>query len=253
MTVGRLADPLTDPSPYARIMFMVVVSLVLALLAPVAPVVEPCVDVQVIGARGSGQAPGFGEQVAPVVEVVETTLAVTGRSVDAVPLAYPALSLADSFGLALFTGEYEASVRSGADALLALMAETASVCPTTEFVLIGYSQGAQAIKAALEDQAPGPRIAGVVLLADPTRDHEQAGIVRLGDPTVERPGAFGAVALPDHVRAVTIDVCAAGDGVCERGRSGLAAHTRGYDDAGEAVAVRLLAEVEDRLSQPAIR
>ncbi|MFO7699206.1 MAG: hypothetical protein R6W79_01180, partial [Acidimicrobiia bacterium] len=64
-----------------------------------------------------------------------------------------------------------------------------------------------------------------------TRDPLQTGVVRLGDPTTERTAAFGAISLPDHVRTVTVDVCAAGDGICERGRRDLLAHTEGYRDA----------------------
>lgn len=229
------------------------IALVLALIVPSPVVRGTCVDSVVIGARGSGQPAGFGDQVAPVVEAIAMALSATGRTVDTMPLDYPALSLADSFGLALFTGEYEGSVLAGADALLGAMAATALRCPSTEFVLVGYSQGAQVIKSALADSVPSSRIAGVVLLADPTRDHLQPGVARLGDPTRERPGAFGAVSLPDHLRAVSVDVCAPGDGVCERGRDSLLAHTRGYDDAASMVAVVVAAELGDRLSGPALR
>lgn len=177
----------------------------------------------------------------------------TGRSAAASPVDYPALSLADSFGLALFTGEYAASVEAGGEALLAEMRAIAAACPSTEFVVVGYSQGAQAIKAALEELRPELAIASIVLLADPTRDPEQPGITRLGDPAGERSGALGAVAIADHLRAVTIDMCAPGDGVCERGRQGLLAHSRGYVDAPELVTRLVLAEFAERLRAPAFR
>ena len=228
---------------------MLVVSLVFP--APVRS--DGCPDVQVIGIRGSGQPAGFGAQVGPVVEAVERALAATGRSVDSAALEYPALSLADSFGLALFTGEYDASVRAGADALLAEFADVALACPGTRFVVIGYSQGAQVAKAALADAVPSQRIAAVVLLADPTRDPAQPGIVRLGDPAGLRPGAFGAVPLPDHLRSVAIDVCAPGDGVCERGRTALLAHTEGYADAPDTVVPWLVAELDDAVVGPRLR
>lgn len=229
-----------------------VAAVLLTLLFPLSPGSGDagCVDAHVIGVRGSGQAPGFGDQAAPVVESVVETLAASGRTVDTVALDYPALSLADSFGLALFTGEYDDSVRAGASALLASLASTATRCPRTEFVLVGYSQGAQVIKTALADAPPLRRITGIVLLADPTRDHRQAGIVRLGDPAVERPGAFGALPLPDHLRAVTLDVCAPGDGICERGRSDLRAHTGGYGTADTDIAPAFAAELADRLRRP---
>ncbi len=252
-TVGDRGDPLDGRRPYARIMVLAVLSLLVALLLPAPVAGGPCSDVLVIGARGSGQPAGYGEQVGPVVDAAVEALSSTGRSVEAIPLDYPALSLADSFGFALFNGEYEASVQAGARAVRDQMQASAGECPSTEFVLIGYSQGAQAIKAALVDTQPSLRITAVVLLADPTRDHEQPGVLRLGDPTVERPGAFGAVPLPDHVRAVSIDVCAPGDGVCERGRDGLIAHSRGYDDVEATVASAIRSEVADRLRQPRLR
>ena len=230
-----------------------VFALLVSLILPAPFARGACDDVRVIGIRGSGQPPGFGEQVEPVVEAVGAAMTSTGRTVESVPLEYPALSLADSFGLALFTGEYEASVVAGAEALLADLEATADRCPDTEFVLVGYSQGAQVIKAALADSVPLRHIAGLILLADPTRDHRQAGVARLGDPTVERPGAFGAVPVPDHLRALTVDVCAPGDGVCERGRDSLFAHTRGYDDAAPGIVSFLVAELDDRLRGPALR
>jgi deoxycytidine triphosphate deaminase len=55
------------------------------------------------------------------------------------------------------------------------------------------------------------------------------------------------LALPDHVRAVTVDVCAEGDGVCERGRRSLVAHTEGYADAGTLVTPYVLSDLSQRL------
>ncbi|MGI9529206.1 MAG: cutinase family protein, partial [Acidimicrobiia bacterium] len=137
-------------------------------------------------------------------------------------------------------------VNAGVDALRATLEPAEAVCPSTEFLLVGYSQGAQVIKSTLTGVQPSVPIAGVVLLADPTRDATQRGIVRLGDPLAERNGAFGAIALPQHVSAVAVDVCAAGDGVCERGRQSFTAHVDGYDAAPELVVSFVLAELDSR-------
>ena len=228
-------------------MMVSTLALTLALLAPVAAAPDGCADVHIVGVRGSGQSSGFGEQVGRVVVGIEAALAARGITVTSEALDYPAISVSDSFGLVLLTGDYDRSVSAGVDALRTTLGTTAPSCRSPEFLLVGYSQGAQVIKTALADAEPTVPIAGVVLLADPTRDTTQKGIVRLGDPAIERDGAFGAIRLPHHVSAVAVDVCAVGDGVCERGRQSFAAHTDGYGDASQLAVPYLLAELDSRL------
>ena len=228
-------------------MAAVIAALIAVLLVPVSYGSDACADVHLIGARGSGQPEGFGPQAGPVVDTIEASLQARGLSVEAAPLDYPAISVSDSFGLVLLTGDYARSVRAGVIELIAEMTRVARECPQSDLVLVGYSQGAQVIKVALEDLPPVHRVSGVVLLADPTRDRSQLGIARLGDPAVERSGSFGAVALPDHFRSVTVDFCADGDGVCERGRSSLVAHVEGYVDAPSLIVPFIEAEFDDRL------
>jgi hypothetical protein len=234
-------------------MAFAVAALVLSLLLPVTYAPDPCPDVHIIGVRGSGQS-GYGEQVAGMVDATVEAVTAQGRSVVFESLPYPAISITDSFGLVLLNGDYERSVLAGVDALGASLESITASCPRSDLVLVGYSQGAQVIKRALEASQPDHRIASVVLLADPTRDPGQRGILRLGDPSVEREGSFGPVALPDHIRTVAIDVCAVGDAVCERGRNDLRAHIDGYDDAPGAVIPWLLADLAQRVaSSSAVR
>ena len=229
-------------------MFAAALALVFALLVPVPFGSSDCSDVHVIGARGSGQPAGYGEQVGPIVDAVLDSAWSQGRSATAAALDYPAISVSDSFGLVLLTGDYDASVRAGVGALIGAIDERRVSCPSSDLVLVGYSQGAQVIKLALADAPSATRIAAVVLLADPTRNPDDVGLVRLGDPTLEAEGAFGAIALPDFFRTVAIDVCAEGDGVCERTRRSLTAHTEGYQDAAQHVVPWLRAEFDDRLA-----
>ncbi|MDJ0791781.1 MAG: cutinase family protein [Acidimicrobiia bacterium] len=228
-------------------MVAVIAAIIFSLLVPVTSESSDCADVYVIGARGSGQPAGYGDQVAPAVDAIVSTLSGSGLDVAPEPLDYPAISVSDSFGLVLLTGDYARSVQAGAIELIARLARISSACPESDIVLVGYSQGAQVIKTALDGVPPRYRISSIVLLADPTRDPSQAGIVRLGDPSVERTGSFGPIGLADHLRAVAIDVCADGDGVCERGRSSLVAHTEGYAGAGAWIAPVVAAEFADRL------
>lgn len=216
-------------------MFSVAFALVVALLNPVIDVDPECWAVEIIGVRGSGQV-GYGEQVRPVVDTVHRSLASAGHSVRISPLDYTAVSVSDSFGFVLLNGEYDRSVMDGVSALQSTLRSIKAACPATDIVLIAYSQGAQVVKTALEGTAPIHRIASIVLMADPTRDSAQRGITRLGDPKLERDGSFGAIALPDYARVVAIDVCAAGDGICERGRRSFTAHTFGYADVAPLVA-----------------
>jgi Cutinase len=224
-----------------------IVAVLLVLLTPVTPAGGACPDTSIIGARGSGQS-GYGDQVGGVVEAAMTSLATLGRSVTADALDYPAISITDSFGLALFNGDYERSVEAGVEALEASLSDIATRCPATEVVLVGYSQGSQVIKLALQGVDPRLRIGGVILLADPMRDPTQRGIVRLGNPAVDRDGTFGALAVPERMRPVTIDVCADGDGICERGRRGFTAHIDGYTDAAVEVIPYLIADLDQRRS-----
>ena len=201
---------------------------------------EPgCSDVQIVGVRGSGQS-GYGEQVGDVVRTLERDIGASGRSVSAVALEYPAISISDSFGLVLLTGEYDRSVAAGMAELRLTVDDVTDSCRETQIVLIGYSQGAQVIKQTMENTVPDARIASVVLLADPTRDPSQFGLTRLGDSENERGGSFGAVALPGYLRTVAVDVCVDADGICERGVFGFFAHTDGYAAFSEIVALRVM-------------
>lgn len=218
-----------------------IVSLLLALaLVPSVHVEAPeCPDVQIVGVRGSGQF-GFGEQVDAVVSSLETKVRGSGRSVTAESLAYPAISISDSFGLVLLNGQYDESVRLGAESLQTLLGAASVACPETHIVLVGYSQGAQVIKIALADPPPASRIAAVAMLADPTREPSQRGVVRLGGRTGLRGGSFDQILLPGRLRPITVDVCAPEDSICEQGGLGFAAHIEGYAEFSETVVSRLM-------------
>ena len=221
-------------------MFAPVIALVISLLIPaqIAGVSE-CEDVHIIGVRGSGQT-DYGDQVGAVVTEAARSIRQTGRTLAGHALDYPAISISDSFGLVLLNGEYDRSVQVGVGSLLFDLDALRDECPHTRIILIGYSQGSQVIKTAMEDRSPVDRIASVVLLADPTRETTQQGIVRLGSEG-EGSGAFGALLLPEHLRTVAIDVCADGDGVC--GRGGFLSHLDGYENLAGSIVRYVLSEL----------
>jgi hypothetical protein len=234
------ATLVSENGTYAQGVFAPVFALVVALLIPAHQAgISGCEDVHIVGARGSGQV-GYGEQVGAVVSKTATSVRESGQTVHAYSLDYPAISISDSFGLVLLNGEYTRSVNAGAEALISELDSIRSECPQTQVILIGYSQGSQVIKTAMENRPPIDRIASVVLLADPTREISQRGIFRLGS-LLEGAGAFGSIKLPDHLRTVTVDICADGDGVC--GTGGFLSHIEGYTDLSDAIVRYVLNEL----------
>lgn len=240
VTLCPSSRPISGPGTYAHKMMIPVLALVATLLLPVhAASVDGCADVHIIGARGSGQT-GYGDQVGAVVSESAAKIRQTGRTVDTHSLDYPAISISDSFGLVLLNGDYARSVAAGAAALRADLDTLRERCPQTPIILVGYSQGSQAIKQALADRPPIDRISSVVLLADPTRDITQLGVMRIG-ADAEGSGAFGSVMLPEHLRTVALDVCAVGDGVC--GVGSFLAHIDGYESLAGPIAGQILGEL----------
>ena len=149
------------------------------------------------------------------------------------------------------------TARVQVEAELATMLEQ---CPEQAVVLAGESQGAGVVHRVLrgveDDPSVAGRLAGAVLVSDPNRVGGTAATL-LGEPRAPRAGAGVLTALtrgvadvptPTQDIAVT-SVCAAGDLVCDLGRSpvssALAAHAS-YDlrPGRSAVrdAARLLAE-----------
>ena len=226
-------------------MMFAALSLALALLYPFAPSgVDGCSDVALIGVSGSGQT-GYGEQVKGVVDRVTDEGESLGMSVVAKPLEYPAVSISDNFGLALFNGDYNRSVSIGAANLIDALDELGRDCPRTQVVVIGYSQGAQVIKTAMADRAPVDRLAGVVLLADPSRDTLQIGVLRIGN--LDGIGALASNPLAEHIRTLTIDVCALTDAVCSGGGLDFESHIKGYEETPDAVVDRITRNLEQSL------
>ena len=196
-----------------------------------------CPDVEVLGARGTTERPGFGVLLGPLAQQLTRELP---QSVRSTPVDYPA-----SFN-------YTASVRQGVTSLAAGVQRTAAACENTKFVLIGYSQGANVVGDALAGRAVRGRAAGQPAIPAGLGDRV-AAVILFGDPTFTagedfnvgngtRSGIFprGAGRL-DTFADRTQSFCNRNDRFCQGGTS-LAAHldyNKFLDDATEFVGRQL--------------
>ncbi|MGE2835918.1 cutinase family protein [Mycobacterium sp. SMC-4] len=162
---------------------------------------DPCPDIEVIFARGTGAPPGLGWLGDAFVDSLRGK--VGGRSVGAYAVNYPA-----SF-------DFDASAPAGAADAAARVRHMAANCPDTRLVLGGNSQGAGVIDLITVDPQPLGRwtptplppeladhVAAVAVFGNPLRN------VRGGGPLPEKSGTFGPK---------TIDMCAVDDLFCSRG------------------------------------
>ncbi|OBB89807.1 cutinase family protein [Mycobacterium sp. 852002-40037_SCH5390672] len=176
-----------------------------------------CPDVQVVFARGTGEAPGVGPTGQAFVDALHQR--VGGRSFDVYPVNYPATEQWDT-GL---DGIRDASAH---------VISMAHDCPNTKMVLSGYSQGAAVMgfvtSAAVPDgidpnTVPKP-------LAPEVANHVSS-VVLFGMPNVRAMNFLGEppVVIGPLYQDKTVKVCATEDPVCSDGMN-FAAHDTYADD-----------------------
>ncbi|MEZ0053595.1 cutinase [Mycobacterium sp. MAA66] len=169
---------------------------------------DPCSDVELIFARGTGEPPGIGR----VGQALADTLApqLGDRTMSTYAVNYPAsinfLTTAD-----------------GANDATAHIAATVVQCPGTRIVLGGFSQGGAVVSMLAGVNPLGDTVGNfgsAPPLAGPLADRISAVAVfggpaaRFGTP-VSTAGLFAGRA---------IDLCATGDPICEPGGRSRAAH-----------------------------
>ncbi|NNH70766.1 cutinase family protein [Nocardia uniformis] len=125
-----------------------------------------CADVDVVVVRGTGEPGWLGDVVGnPLYGMLQDRLPV---STSAYPVAYPA--------------DHSFNLGAGTQNLVGHLNYQAATCPGQRFVLVGYSQGAAVVHAALGTgavnwypgrvQLPGDiawRVSAVLLFGDPMR------------------------------------------------------------------------------------
>ena len=117
---------------------------------------------------------------------------------------------------------YGESIRYGRDVATLEMETVARQCPSTRFILIGYSQGAHLIGDAAAEVAAGlvpgvtaDHIAAVVLFADPAR-------APLAQPVEERRRSRRYAAAPPGVEAANFETVQPGGTLLDPARVGMA-------------------------------
>jgi hypothetical protein len=178
---------------------------------------EPCPDVQVVFARGTGEDPGPGPTGQAFIDNLRGREA--GKSVDVYAVNYPA---SDEWSTGL----------DGIRDTGAHVVSMANSCPKTKMVLGGFSQGAAVMgfvtSAAVPDGVDPATVPKP--LAPEVADHV-AAVVLFGMPNVRAMNFLGQppVVIGPTFVAKTIKVCATDDPVCSDGMN-FAAHNTYADD-----------------------
>ena len=196
-------------------------SVVSAAAAPVASA-QPCPDVQVLFARGTGEDPGVGPTGQAFVDNLRGRIG--GRSMDVYPINYPA------------SQEWSTGLDGIRDAG-AHVESTAASCPQTKMVLSGYSQGAAVMGFVTSPAVPdGVDPATVPKPLAPEIANHVAAVVLFGTPNVRAMNFLNEppVVIGPTYASKTIKVCAPEDPVCSDGMN-FAAHDT-YADDGSIVA-----------------
>jgi cutinase len=166
---------------------------------------DPCTDIEVVFARGTGEAPGPGAIGQPFIDSLRTK--VGGRSVGAYAVNYPA------------SGDF-AKAADGANDASAHVQQTVANCPNTRIVLGGFSQGAAVIDLITAVQVPmygftdpmppevADHVAAVAVFGNPSRTYA-------GGPLTDLSPVYGPK---------TIDVCIPYDPICSGGNGLIIVH-----------------------------
>lgn len=173
---------------------------------------QPCPDVEVIFARGSGEAPGLGGVGQSFVDALRAQAA--PRTVNVYAVNYAAsnnFDARDDLARTVVDGVRDAGNR---------VQTIATTCPNTRIVLGGFSQGAvvsgfvtsatvpDAVPASYRESVPQP-------LAPEIAEHV-AAVTLFGLPSAEWLGTYGAppVVVGPLYAPKTLELCADGDTIC---------------------------------------
>lgn len=189
---------------------------VLTSAVPVASA-EPCPDVEVVYARGTGEE-GLGATGQAFVDSLRPRLG--AQSLGVYSVNYPA------------SEEWATGVDGIRDAGAHVNA-MAGACPKTKMVLSGFSQGAAVMGFVTSARVPdGVDPTTVPRPLDPAVADHVSSVVLFGTPNSRAMEFLGQpqVAIGPLYQAKTIKICAPDDPVCSQGMN-FAAHNSYADDA----------------------
>jgi cutinase len=173
---------------------------------------QPCPDVEVIFARGTGEAVGVGGVGQAFVDAVRAQAG--GRSVDVYAVNYAASNnFDDRIGFA-------STVVDGIRDAGAHIEATAANCPNTRMVLGGYSQGAVVAgfvtSAAIPEAVPAEFRAFIPNPMPPSVADHVAAVALFGMPSEQWTQNYGAppVVIGPLYVPKTIQMCDPGDTIC---------------------------------------
>jgi cutinase len=172
---------------------------------------QPCPDIEVVFARGTGEPPGVGPTGQAFVDALRPQ--VGEKSFEVYPVNYPATDR-------WFTGV------DGVRDAGAHVVSMAGSCPKTQMVLGGFSQGAAVMGFVTSAAVPdGVDAATVPKPLQPEVADHVAAVVLFGLPNARAMNFLGEppVVIGPLYEAKTINVCAPEDFVCSDGLN-FAAH-----------------------------
>jgi cutinase len=179
---------------------------------------QPCPDVEVVFARGTGEPPGVGGIGEPFVDALRSD--VGAKSLDVYPVNYEASSdFSDRI-------QFAQSVVDGIKDAGGHVQSTAANCPNTRIVLGGYSQGAAVAgfvtSASIPAGIPAEYVSFLPKPMPPEVAKHVAAVTLFGKPSAQWLQNYGApaIVIGPLYAPKTIDLCAPGDTICDGEASG---------------------------------
>lgn len=208
------------PRQIARLLVAALLTFAALLSAPL-PIAsaQPCPDVDVVFARGTGEPPGVGGIGEPFVDSLRS--AAGGKSVDVYPVNYQASSdFSDRI-------QFAESVVDGIKDAGGHIQATAANCPKTKIVLGGYSQGAAVAgfvtSASIPPGVPAEYVQFLPKPLPPEVANHVAAVVLFGKPSNQWLQNYGApqIVIGPLYAPKTDDLCAPGDTICDGDAGGV--------------------------------